>query len=215
MNKYVLVIPSCDNDVIFVKRRYLDKLSNLDLPYMICSYNLSNINFNDILGILFVGGGDIDPNLYCEKDLGVSSVFYNDRDLFEIELMQICHLKNIPTLAICRGMQVMNVALGGTLSQDIDGHMQIEPLSKTSHSINIFPNTFLYSIIKKFNLDVNSAHHQTIGKVASTLIASAVCNNVVECLEDYSKTFFVGVLWHTEALKDDVIFKAFKNSMFL
>lgn len=177
-------------------------------------------------GLLFPGGEDIDPARYGEvphPKLGKVSSVRDDTELF---LMKEAHSRDLPTLGICRGLQVMNVALGGTLYQDIPSecnlgsahydHSLEDPWGALVHKAEITPASRLRAILGAPQLSVNSLHHQAAKKVPPPLKVSATSSDgVVEGLEDPSLRFFLSVQCHPEALWERVapewkkVFQAF------
>lgn len=203
MKKFILVVPSNDNEKFFVNKDYIKNLSNFNIPYYISDYNIKNINFDLLGGILLIGGGDIKPTFYNQKKHNKTENICVERDIFEINLLKGALQRKIPTLAICRGMQIMNVAFGGNINQHIEGHIQKEYKNLPTHYINVNTSSILYSIFKNNKVKVNSFHHQTVNRVAKDFKISAVCQNVIEAIE-YTKNnlFFIGVQWHPESLND-------------
>jgi len=115
---------------------------------------------------------------------------------------------HLPTLAICGGMQTMNVAFGGTLYQDLPAqvpdvlqHRQTTPAIQLAHSVSITPGTLLERIMKRPRMKVNSSHHQSVKVVGRALIASATApDGIVEAIEHPGHPFFLGLQWHPEFL---------------
>ena len=132
-----------------------------------------------------------------------------DRDGFELELARLAHERSLPTLGICRGMQVMNVALGGSLYRDLYNcgvteaqHRQNPPYYGISHQVTIAKGSLLESVVSPSgDFEVNSMHHQGVDHVAPGLLVAARSEDrVVEAVEDPAKPFFLGVQWHPEYL---------------
>lgn len=176
----------------------------------------------NIHGLLLTGGCDVDPALYGELPCRHLGMVSPERDRMEIRLVKLCVEKDIPILAICRGIQVLNVALGGTLYQDIpsqiDGaimHEQGEiPTYYGIHSVRIDENSLLYKVIGNKNLIVNSFHHQAVKLVAPCLKAVAWSEDgVIEAVEGIGFKFVLGVQWHPERMwsKSPENFKIFKD----
>lgn len=204
MKKFILVVPSNDDEKFFINKNYIKNIKHFNIPYYISDYNIKNIDYSLIGGILLTGGGDIEPTFYNEEKHCKTNNIYKERDMFEIALLKEALKRKIPTLAICRGIQIMNVAFGGNINQHIDGHSQKEDKSVATHYINIEKSSNLYDIIKKDNIKVNSVHHQVIDRVAKDFKVCATCGNIIEAIEYTNKQlFFLGVQWHPEALYDE------------
>jgi putative glutamine amidotransferase len=164
-------------------------------------------------GLLLVGGGDVDPRSFGEVRQARLSGVDRPRDRAELCLTRRAIRDDLPLLAICRGLQVLNVALGGTLYQDIPrdlpdalehnlrfGH----PRNYLGHEVLITPGSGLAEVLGAERLDVNSLHHQAAKDVAPNLrIAACAPDGVVEGLEAPQNTFVVGVQWHPEELTED------------
>ena len=157
-------------------------------------------------GFLFCGGGDITPLLFGEEpltDIGTTDITL---DLFQIRVMKTVLEKDKPILAICRGMQVLNVACGGNIYQDISlasfetiNHMQPSMTRKdVSHKVIMEPSSKLHKLLGNF-VFTNSFHHQSIHHLGKDLIVSAFTKDgIIEGIEMPSRTFVVGVQWHPE-----------------
>lgn len=160
-------------------------------------------------GLLLTGSGpDLDPALYGERKRYTFSVVAQRRSSFELDLVRLAIRNQIPTLAICGGMQTMNVACGGSLYQDIPAqvknslqHRQTTPAVHVSHSISIAPGSLLDRIVKRARMQVNSSHHQSVKTVGRALIACATASDgIVEAIEHPGHPFFLGLQWHPEFL---------------
>ncbi len=161
---------------------------------------------NVIDGLLLSGGVDADPSLYGEEpqpELGRIDV---DKDRVEMSLIRRALQIDIPILGICRGIQILNVAAGGTLYQDISmssnpvlKHRQNAPRSHATHSIDIQEGSLLLDILGHSAIRVNSFHHQAVKKIAPGFIASAATRDgIIEGIESTQHTFVVGVQFHPE-----------------
>ncbi|MEG0592708.1 MAG: gamma-glutamyl-gamma-aminobutyrate hydrolase family protein [Coprobacillus sp.] len=166
-------------------------------------------------GLIVIGGVDIHPQMYHEEDLGYVHDFSVLRDEYEKELITKCIEKHIPILGICRGMQMINVVLGGTLYQDNElytHHLpQTLPRDTPSHIVNIETDSFLYAIYGE-QAHVNSFHHQSVKQLGKDLKVSAVSNDgVIEAFEHISLPIYA-VQWHPEAMHlDDMSIKIFQQ----
>lgn len=204
MKKFILVVPSNEKERLFINKYYINKLRLFNKPYYICDYNIKSIEYEYIAGIILTGGGDINPDIYGQKKHHKTNNICDERDIFEIELLKNAFKRKIPTFAICRGIQIMNVAFGGTLNQHIDGHSQKEDKTIPTHYVDIDKSSTLYEIVNKSKIKVNSVHHQVIDKVATGFKVCAMCENVIEAIEYIDKDrFLLGVQWHPEALYDE------------
>ena len=152
-------------------------------------------------GLLLMGGTDVNPARYGESRLAETEEPDDPRDLLECKLIEEALALDLPILAICRGMQILNVQHGGTLIQHIEGHVQ-EPGVKSlnAHSVAIVAGTKLARVAAEERCEVNSRHHQAIGRVGTGLIVSArnPVDGVIEGLERADRKFAIGVQWHPE-----------------
>ena len=160
-------------------------------------------------GILLTGGPDVDPALYRQPKHATTHVA-PERDAFEVPLSKKALAASVPLFAICRGVQVLNVAAGGTLVQDIPSetptgieHTIEEPKDARAHDVRITPGTRLASMLEGSAAleacTVNSRHHQAVGDVAPAFVVSAVSpDGIVEAIERPESPFCVGVQWHPE-----------------
>jgi putative glutamine amidotransferase len=162
-------------------------------------------------GLLLSGGTDLDPSHYGEAPHETVSGVSPDRDSFELTLSREALARDLPLLAICRGHQVLNVATGGTLVQDIPsqiaGALDHDPKKERwlpAHDVRILPGTRLREILGRDRVAVNSFHHQSIRTPGQGLVVSAcaVGDEVIEAVELPSRRFVVGVQWHPEAFWD-------------
>jgi putative glutamine amidotransferase len=164
-------------------------------------------------GLIFSGGSDLDPELYGEEAHPETDGWVRERDDFELGLMQAALARDVPLLAICRGSQVLNVALGGDLEQHVPDRVQTNVHKETpgvfaDHDVAVLPGTKLSSILGR-RTDVKSHHHQGYGKLGSDLREAARApDGTVEALEDPSRRFTLGVLWHPEEGEDLALFEA-------
>jgi putative glutamine amidotransferase len=164
-------------------------------------------------GLVFSGGSDLDPALYGAAAHAETAGVVRERDDFELELMRTALERDVPLLAICRGSQVLNVARGGGLEQhlpDVVGHPghREQPGVFGEHDVTILEGTRLASIVAT-DERVKSHHHQGYGEVGSGLVEAARAHDgTLEALEDPTRRFAVGVLWHPEEGDDLALFRA-------
>ena len=172
-------------------------------------------------GLIFSGGEDIEPTLYGAEPISKLGEICPERDFFEMKFFNKALERKIPILGICRGFQIMNVAFGGTLYQDIQGqqvskfnHLNlISPVHNLEHEVTLMKDSKLYEIMGKETLMVNSLHHQAINKVGKNLkVVGLSFDHIVEALEYEGDGFVVGVQWHPEDLvaKDGYFLELFK-----
>ena len=164
-----------------------------------------------VRGLLLTGGGDIRPELYGAVAHPTFDPAEPGRDEYEIELVRLATERDVPILAICRGVQLLNVARGGTLIQDIPDevgttveHRIKEPRFAIAHDVWLTRDSLLERTLRERLEDadscaVNSRHHQAPRDLGQGLIASATApDGVIEAIEDPSRRFCLGVQWHPE-----------------
>ncbi len=175
-------------------------------------------------GLILTGGEDVDPSHYGNVPHPSLGAVHAERDAFELALVRAAHARRIPTLAICRGVQIANVALGGTLVQDLpsewpaalphDGHWERDA---RVHELHLVAGSRLASALGTTRATTNSLHHQAISRVADGLVAVAHApDGVVEGVEWADEDWWMtGVQWHPEELTatteswDRALFAAF------
>jgi putative glutamine amidotransferase len=166
-------------------------------------------------GLVLAGGSDIDPGLYGAPREAETEPPDHYRDSLEIALLREALDRDLPVLAICRGLQLLNTALGGTLVQHIEGHRDRD--RQEVHAIAIAPQSRLHSILGVDEYVVNSRHHQCVDRVAGGLeVAARAPDGVVEALELPGKRFVLAVQWHPEERTDRLdakLFDAFRDAM--
>ncbi|HEY8647662.1 MAG TPA: gamma-glutamyl-gamma-aminobutyrate hydrolase family protein [Gaiellaceae bacterium] len=164
-------------------------------------------------GLVFSGGSDLDPEVYGEQAHAETNGWVRERDDFELGLMQAALARDVPLLAICRGSQVLNVALGGDLEQHVPDRVHTNVHKETpgvfaDHDVDVLPGTKLSSILGE-RTDVKSHHHQGYGELGAGLREAARApDGTVEALEDPARRFTLGVLWHPEEGEDLALFEA-------
>lgn len=177
---------------------------------------------NIVDGIIFTGGADVSPLSYDENPLRQVEYISEERDSFELKLFDEVYKKQIPILGICRGIQLINVALGGSLYQDINsqipdsyGHLpKYTEVYNLYHSVEIEENSRLSNIFKTKELKVNSFHHQAVKKIGRNLKATAFSKDgIIEAIESINDKFLVAVQWHPEDLtvRHDEFIKLFET----
>ena len=164
-------------------------------------------------GLMLTGGGDVDPSRYSEAPHATFEAAEPGRDEFESALIAAARTRNLPIFAICRGVQILNVACGGTLVQDIPSQIagalahsltvpQHEPYA-LAHEVWVDKDSLLARLMRERLVDealeVNSRHHQAVKSVAAGFVATATApDGVIEAIEDPTARFCLGVQWHPE-----------------
>lgn len=178
-------------------------------------------------GFIYPGGPDVSPFYWGEDATWECRVIQPARDLLEINLLSYILMLKKPVLGICRGIQVLNIALGGDIYQDIEqqntnngmvGHYQKSRGEVPTHYVRVKPHSLLEQIVGKDKIAVNSYHHQVIHKVGKGLEVAGYSNDgFVEAIYMRDYPFFLGVQWHPEELYEvdessKLIFRAFLNA---
>jgi putative glutamine amidotransferase len=169
----------------------------------------------DVLdAVIFSGGSDLDPAAYGQDPHPETSGVEEERDRAELGLLQAALARDMPVLAVCRGSQVLNVALGGDLVQHLpdvvgDHKHKHTPGVYADHDVELVAGTRLASLLGD-HAPIKSHHHQGFGRIGDGLCEAARAEDgTVEALEDPSRRFTLGVLWHPEAGEDMRLFEAF------
>jgi putative glutamine amidotransferase len=195
-----------------VNEAYTDALvtagiTPLILPPIVSGAAISALDGVD--GLVLTGGEDIDPKHFDQSPHEKTGAPHAARDAYEIALATAARDRRMPTFAICRGAQLMNVALGGTLVQDIGSqratdiqHDQSARRTERVHAISVDEGSLLSQIVGAAEISVNSSHHQSIDQIASGLRVTATSNDgIVEAIESTDPAWWMlGVQWHPEEL---------------
>jgi putative glutamine amidotransferase len=172
-------------------------------------------------GLCLSGGPDLDPQAYNERRHQRTGPIEPDLDVFEFALARAADERGMPILAICRGLQVLNVARGGALHQhlpDVVGetinHRQPEPGPTPTHTVEIAGTSRIAIILAREEAQVNSFHHQAVSRLGSGLVVTGRApDGTVESIEATDRDFVVGVQWHAETLvarpEQAALFRAF------
>jgi len=192
-------------------QNYPNWISGEGVEVVLLSYEQKNTqDFDSCDGFVLTGGIDIHPDFYQNDrvDYPNTTVFNESRDLFEMQVFEYARQQNKPVLAICRGLQLVNIALGGNLIQDLQengftNHRK-GPDGDREHKIEVKPGTLLAQIAGVQQGFVNSAHHQGLDQIAEGLTVSAFSEDgVVEAIEykEANKPFLLAVQWHPERMQ--------------
>lgn len=186
------------------------------LPVVIPPLHLDAIEplLDRLSGICLSGGPDLDPQAYGAKPHANLGPTEPDLDHFELAIASAADQRVLAVLAICRGMQALNIVRGGTLDQHIPDrasggeaidHRQNNPGNEPSHHVRVEPGTHLAATVDSEGIEVNSFHHQAIDRLGRGLVATAWADDgTIEGIEDPSRDFMIGVQWHAELLVDRV-----------
>jgi gamma-glutamyl-gamma-aminobutyrate hydrolase PuuD len=164
-------------------------------------------------GLVFSGGSDLDPELYGADAHAETAGIVRERDDFEVTLMRAALERDLPVLAICRGSQVLNVARGGDILQHLPDEVGHERHRETpgvfsEHDVGVLDGTRLAEVVGE-RTSVKSHHHQGFGRLGEGLREAARDDDgTLEAVEDPSRRFALGVLWHPEAGEDAALFEA-------
>jgi putative glutamine amidotransferase len=192
---------------------YTDWLEHENLPYHVLDWEKNN--FDDIKkcsSLILTGGVDIFPEFYNDWEDGKNREEYiPQRDGFEFKLFDYALANKYPLLGICRGLQLINCRLNGSLISDIEtirgvNHKKISPAEDRIHDVKILDNSLLKEITGKAEGEINSSHHQAIERLGEGLMVNAKAPDGIiegiEWAEKEGKAFMLGIQWHPERFKD-------------
>ena len=213
-------IESAQEPTVFLPRRYCRAIQEvggipLILPPIASRNGLCRI-LQQVDGVLISGGNfDIHPSYYGETPIHALGVIKKDRTEFELELVDLALNRDFSLLGICGGAQTINVALGGSLYQDIASqlpnavkHEQGTKRDQGGHPVLIHSGTRLKQIVQKRILEVNTTHHQAVRRVGRGLVVNATAEDgLIEGLESSNHRFVLGVQWHPEILSRKNLFQ--------
>jgi putative glutamine amidotransferase len=197
----------------YVNSSYLHAVQQAGGVPVLLAPQLSAVSFERLVrgmdGLLLTGGGDIDPSVFGEAPHPTASEVAPARDALELSLVRLMLERRLPILAICRGLQVLNVALGGTLFQDVGSdpgtqlpHRQGEPRDQPTHKVRLKAGSRLAETLGTDEIEVNSLHHQAVKTLGRGLLATAWApDQIVEGIEvSDAGCLVLGVQWHPEEL---------------
>lgn len=206
MSTFILVTPAYDSKISkYTLNDYYTKaiLKSGGIPIITPYENMNHIDdiLDNVSGIVLTGGGDIHARFFDQElDERAGSVNVL-RDEFEINLCNEALRRDLPILAICRGMQVLNVAIGGDIKQHIDGHFDKND-DDLMHTIKLEKDSYFHNLFQKECFDVNSIHHQALDITNDDVEILAYCGDIIEAIKVKNKKFVVGVQYHPERIYD-------------
>ena len=205
-----------DTEAVLLPRRYVDKVARAGgMPVLLPPADGGAAVLPRLDGLVLSGGGDIDPARYGAPPHPAAGPFSEARDSAELDLCRQALATGLPLLGICRGLQVINVALGGTLHQHLpdlvgdDSHSP-EQSGYGPHKVSVAPETQLAAILGRSEASVPTHHHQAIDRLGADLVATAWTDDgVIEAVEfGHPAPFMIAVQWHPEAGDDLSLFTA-------
>lgn len=165
--------------------------------------------------LVFSGGGDIDPFFWGEAPFTGLGEIDPERDRFELSLARLAYKNRLPVLGICRGCQLMNVACGGTLVQNIDSylcHRQNAPRQHPFHDIVVKEGSLLHKLAGGASIRVNSFHHQSVRTTGPEIMPCAWSEDgIIEAIFGVNHPFWLGVQWHPENMKNKTSARIFEG----
>lgn len=206
------LIPSGTRTSAFAYTTYIEALKRAGAIPVVIPPQPENATalLENLDGIVLAGGFDCDPAVYGEEQHESVEAMDPRRQENDLVLAKLAYERGVPTLGICLGMQVMNVARGGTLIQDIESQCpgsllhESDPSDRIRHDVEVSAGSRLATIIGAGRKNVNSSHHQAIGKTGAQLrVTAAASDGIIEAVEDASHRFYVGVQWHPEDMEGE------------
>jgi putative glutamine amidotransferase len=187
---------------VVVPEQYLDHLNDAGADPIILWPGMGSVPVDIVDGVALIGGGDINPTMFGSDETG--DAIDQRRDEMEIELVRACRIDSVPLLGVCRGAQVINVALGGTLTS-VPGHRQEQPMSMPHHTVRIVGGSKLASLVDADELQVNSFHAWAVDRPGTDLRAVARdSDETIEAVESTNEGWWcLGIQWHAELLGTD------------
>ena len=186
----------------------IDRAGGLPLILPVMDPELVEESLSSVQGVILTGGGDVQPSRYRARPTAETSGVDPTRDAYEIRMLEVAIADDLPLLAICRGMQVLNVTMGGSLLQHVptatgQDHSQYERWRGPVHRVKIEPDSHLAEALGATEVEVNSLHHQAVDQAAEGTRAVAWADDgTVEAIEVPGSPHIVAVQWHPELLED-------------
>ena len=217
MRPFIGVTPSHDEEKaqLYLRENYLSSLSDAGgfpvILHQTSDPDLIGEMLARVDGLMLTGGGDVEPSVYGQALSPFCGSIDLERDAFEFALLKGAFARRIPVFGICRGAQVMAVALGATLIQDIENecgipasrHRQSPPYNRPVHSVSLVPDGLFAKITQKKLLRVNSSHHQAVARPGPGMIIEAVSEDgILEGFRHAENDAVFAVQFHPEHMAD-------------
>ncbi len=203
-----------DQPAVLIPANYVDALQRAGGAVVLLPPDASAAEaVSSLDGVVLSGGADLDPSLYGSEPDVTTDTPRTDRDASEIAVYRAARDRGIPVLGICRGLQVMAIAHGGALLQNLpdlagSGVHREAPGTFTRHKAIIEPDTLAATVLGPGVREVNSSHHQAVMDAGDLRISGLADDGTVEVCEDPSAEFVIGVQWHPEVDTDPRLFDA-------
>lgn len=196
---------------VFLKSAYVERVIEAGgIPFLLAPTDDESIvdaYLDSIDGLIVTGSGiDVPGEMYGHERHPKTGRLLPAKSEFEVRLIRRACTRALPYLGICNGMQVMNVAYGGTLYQDLPSEKGVEhaadDATQPCHGVKLETGTKLHRLVGAVRADVNSSHHQAVRDVGKGLVIAAVAetDGIIEAIEDPAQTFAIGVQWHPELI---------------
>lgn len=198
-----------------VQFAYIDQLQRAGARVVVIPPDTGDVDVLDVLdGLVLAGGADVDARLYGAQPHETADVPRESRDASEIALYRGARDRGIPVLGVCRGLQIMCVAEGGSLHQHLpelvgDLKHRDAPGTFELHQARFSPGSTIAGIFNATEHVVNSSHHQAVADAGRLTVTGWAVDDTIEVCEDPAQRFCIGVQWHPEVLEDSRIFDAF------
>ncbi|QUC02600.1 gamma-glutamyl-gamma-aminobutyrate hydrolase family protein [Atopobium sp. oral taxon 416] len=216
MKPIVCITPSIfegpDKEHKLINMKYTSMMKAVGMLPILCDYDDDPSDVSELLdrvqGLILTGGFDMDPGLYGQRPLPNADAPHPERDNAEFELLREALDRDMPVLGICRGVQVLNVLLGGSLWQDVNEqgatdfkHSIYDEPEKDVHKVTLLADTPIAEAVGKRRLLVNSCHHQAIRELSPVLTSAGYSHDgLIEAVYMPGRTCVWGVQWHPESL---------------
>ncbi len=200
-------IAMADRVIDGTQREYADRIREAGGVPVLLPTGSPDVALTLVDGLLLTGGGDVDPRRYGAEPAPESGGIDAERDDTEVALLDAARSAGVPVLAVCRGIQILNVARGGSLVQHlplvtVEPHLVIERRTEAVHSVRVDPSSSLAQILGQDRVATNSLHHQAIDRLGRELVAVAWSDDgTVEAVEDRGADV-TGIQWHPEQMPD-------------